>query len=119
MIRNSLNNAVLPFPALPSLLGTAVVLSFYGYDHQVECLLISLSKKCQRYYQKQKLEGFIIKEPRQLTYAINLCKSVSRNQNREYPGRKDLVDMQRQDVTKRVKLRGVRYGEAKGNLNSI
>ena len=82
MIRNNVNNKVLPFPNFPSLLATAVVLSFYGYDHQVEQLLRLLSKKCFRYYTQQKLEGFVIKEPRQLTYAIHLCKSITASQNR-------------------------------------
>ena len=43
-------NRILPFPRLPSLLASAVTLSYVGYDYQVSQLLCLLSKKCKNYY---------------------------------------------------------------------
>ena len=66
----------LPFPRMPSLLISAIVLSFYGFDNEVEKLLNMLSKVSSLYLKRHKLKGFLVREPRKLTWLVNFQKSV-------------------------------------------
>ena len=57
---------------LPSLLVSAVVLSYYGFEAEVAYLMDNLCRNSKLYYKREKLTGFIdASPPRQLTWIVN------------------------------------------------
>ena len=51
----------IPFPNLPSILITAIVLSYFGFDCEVKDVMRQLSKKCRAYVNNNKMNSFVVK----------------------------------------------------------
>ena len=70
----------MPFPNLNSLLVSATILSYLGYEWEVKEVMLALSKNCRAYFKKQKLKGFLVGTfvPRELQWVINFKKDIFR-----------------------------------------
>ena len=66
------NRLRFPFLNFPSLLATAITLSYYGSYAEVKCLMKLLSKKCHTYIVNNRMSGFIsVEGDCMLDYALN------------------------------------------------
>ena len=95
-----------PFSNLRSLLATAIVLSYYGKDYQVKCMMKALTRTSCEYININKLLGFLVKglQPNQLSLTLNLYHKSDRGRAFRYPDAEILRKMKHYEKTNEIRI---------------